>query len=132
MVTAPVASASAAPVPTVTATVSATAAPASDPIDRLVARLSASPMWNNGGFAKIDLPKAAKTADVLAKVFASISFDQGPVTRHKIVEERKVHIANDDHDYTAIVVDTNFGQRVALISYWGPTVGWWSRVFDDE
>jgi hypothetical protein len=139
VVTAPMSSASSAsasaPAPSAdvpAASASSAVTDARDPIARLVARLSASPMWNNGGFSRITLPPSATAAQVLAEVFKNISFDQGPVTRHKILEERKVHIGNDGHDYTAVRVDTNFGPRVALISYWGPSTGWWSRVFDEE
>jgi hypothetical protein len=32
--------------------------------------------------------------------------------------------------YTAALVDTDFGVKIVLIKYAGPTLGWWSHVYD--
>lgn len=98
-----------------------------DPVDRLVAELSASPMWNNGGFPKIDLPASTPIADVVATVFKNVSFDKGPVTSHRVVSTKSVTIGREPSPHTAVVVETNQGPKIVLLQH-GPS-GWWSRVY---
>jgi hypothetical protein len=101
-------------------------AEAADPIGRLVARLSADPMWQNGISPVIDLPPTAPTEQVVSKVF-------GPEKRHKTVKEREVHVPGGTPDrYTAALVETDLGEKVVLLQHQGRGVGWWSRVYDAE
>ncbi len=98
-----------------------------DPVDGLVAELSASPMWNNGGFPKIDLPASTPIADVVATVFKNVSFDKGRVTSHRVVSTKSVTIGREPSPHTAVVVETNQGPKIVLLQH-GPS-GWWSRVY---
>jgi hypothetical protein len=102
-----------------------------DAIDRLVARLSKNPLWINGLSPNIELAETTPTKDVVAKVFDAVSFDQGKVTRHTILRERKVTIGQEPRPYTAVLVDTNLGRKVVLVQHQGKS-GWWSRVFPEE
>lgn len=123
------------PAPAFDAGVHAPLAPeaaASDPIARLVATLEARPMWTNGGFPKITLPADAPTEKVLEAVFSNVSFDEGRATVRSIVERREVQIRPEHDSYMAVLVDTSLGRKIALLRYRGPTVGWWSRVFDED
>jgi hypothetical protein len=104
---------------------------ASDPIDRLVANLSATRgMWNTGIFSNLGLPQTASPEDVIQRIF-SMGLLQ-PV-RYKIVQIRQVHIpiAEIAPDlYTAALMRTDSGEKIVLFKYAGPAVGWWSRVYD--
>jgi hypothetical protein len=107
---------------------------ASDPVERLVARLSSSHgLWQNGLFPKLDLPATASTKQVVSRVFPMTGFDKGHVAEHRILETRQVRIPGSLPDsYTAVLVDTDFGRKILLLKHEGPAVGWWSRVYDAE
>ncbi len=56
----------------------------SDPVDRLVTRLSASHgLWLNGVSPILELPATASTEQVVSRVFQMTDFDHGHVTRWK-------------------------------------------------
>jgi hypothetical protein len=120
---------SAAPVAAVSAAPSASAATVGDAIGVLVAKLSASPLWTNGLSPTLPLPKTASVEAVLAEMFQHVSFDPGPVTSHRILVTRRVHIGSEPEPYTAVLVDTNLGRKIVLLRYDGEELGWWSRVF---
>jgi len=110
-------------------TVSPSAGPdAGDPVDALVTRLTASPLWINGTFPAVKLPQAASPSAVLGEMFTKISFEPGPVKTHTIVSTREVRIGAEPKPYTAVVVDTNLGRKIVLLQHQGDS-GWWSRVF---
>ena len=101
-------------------------AEAADPIGRLVTRLSADPLWQNGTFPVIDLPPTAPTGQVVSKVF-------GPEKRYKTLKEREVQVRGSLPDrYKAALVETDLGEKVVLMQHQGRGVGWWSRVYDAE
>jgi hypothetical protein len=102
-----------------------------DDIDELVTRLSANHgMWINGTYPALELPKATSTNEVIGKVFQMISFDDGRVTKYKVLAERHVQIPPMQEIYTAISIQSNIGPMVALVRYDGHD--WWSRVFDHK
>ena len=104
-----------------------------DSIEALVARLSSSHgLWVNGVFPTLDLPAAASTEQVVARVFQMTGFDKGHVSSHRILETRQVRIGDSfpDATYTAVLVDTDLGRKIVLLQYSSPSVGWWSRVYD--
>jgi hypothetical protein len=92
--------------------------------------LSKSPLWTNGLSPKLDLPKTATADELLAKIFRVVSFDRGKVTKHRILEQRTLKIGGETEPYAAYRVDTDQGQKIVLMRYEGPAVGWWSRIFD--
>jgi hypothetical protein len=97
---------------------------ASDPIDGLVARLSASPLWMNGLFASIRLPSAATPEQVVAKVL------ERRVESYEIIEIREVHIKGGLQDpYKAALVKTNLGQKIVLFALLRDGI-WWGRMCD--
>ena len=103
-----------------------------DPIDTLAKRLSAtSGIWVNGLSPALELPESASSEEIVAKFFQSVSYDEGPVTRHQILETRPVQITDTlpNPKYTAVLVDTNLGRKVLLYQY--SVGGWWTRVYDD-
>ncbi len=105
-----------------------------DPIDNLVTNLSSSHgMWINGIAPIIELPETATTEQVVERVFKMTGFDEGQVTRFKILETRTVHIQGSVPDlYTAVLVETKFGEKIVLLRYEGKTIGWWSRVYKSK
>ena len=117
------------PEPRVTASPPAAVA---DPIDRLVADLLSSyGLWENGVFPILGLPETASTDEVVAKTFKMTGFDKGQVTSYKVLKIRQVHIRGSLPDlYTAVLVQTDFGEKIVLLKYVGASVGWWSRVYD--
>jgi hypothetical protein len=108
--------------------------PVPDAIERLVERLSPTHgLWTNGLSPLIELPETATVAEVIARVFWMTGFDQGHVTSHQILETREVQVPASLPDrYTAVRVQTNFGEKIVLIQYQGEAAGWWSRVFDED
>jgi hypothetical protein len=110
---------------------------ASDPIDQLVTNLSASHLWENGMFPDIKLPATASTEEVVTKIVAKTAFENAQhasvynVTKFKILKIRRVRIPGSLPDqYTAVLIQTDFGERIVLFKYVGEAVGWWSRVYD--
>lgn len=106
-------------------------APRADGTDQLVALLSASPMWNNGSFPRIDMPETEEVPRIVARVFEEVSFDRGRVTEHAVVRTRLVSIGEGPKPFFAVLVETNLGPKIVLLQHQGPSVGWWSRVYDD-
>jgi hypothetical protein len=107
---------------------------APDPVDQLVTKLSSSHgLWRNGISPILGLPATASNEQVVWRVFQMTGFDRGHVTRHRILKVREVRIPGSVPDnYTAVVVDTDFGRKIVLMKYEGPAAGWWSRVYDVE
>ena len=102
-----------------------------DPIENLVTKLSSNPLWQNGISPVIDLPPTASSQQVVQRVFEMISFDQGKVSNHSIVEIREVQIRGSLPDqYTAVLVKTNLGEKIILLQYSGKM--WWSKVYDQN
>jgi hypothetical protein len=103
-----------------------------DPIDRLASDFSSSHgLWENGAFPMLGLPATASTEEVVAKTFKMTGFDKGHVTSYKILKIREIHIQGSLPDlYTAVLVQTDFGEKIVLFKYVGSSVGWWSRVYD--
>ncbi|MEW6009112.1 MAG: hypothetical protein AB1629_05730 [Candidatus Omnitrophota bacterium] len=99
-----------------------------DPIDKLVSQLSNDPLWRNGLFPIINLPKTAKHSEVIAECFKMTGFDQGHIKDYKIIEIRKVKISGSlPDDYFAALVDSNLGKKIVLFQY---NNGWWTRVYN--
>jgi hypothetical protein len=97
-----------------------------DPIEKVVADLSANPFWGNGASPILDLPENALTDQLVAKTFKMHGFSE-KVTEYKIVEVKQVHI-DLPVPYTAVLVKSDRGKSVVLLRYEGPKVGWWSRI----
>lgn len=121
------------------------AAAKSDPIATLAERLSASPLWRNGHFADVKLPATASTDEVIAGMFEKLSLQEGQVSRFRVLETRLVRIPENvpytnvpttrttqalHYTYIAALVRTDYGDKIVLMKYEGPRVGWWSRVYD--
>jgi hypothetical protein len=104
-----------------------------DSLDRLAAKLSANPMWENGMFPTLDLPATATADQVVAKVLKSVSFDKGRVKTYKILKTKQLQIRGSlPNLYTASLLDTDLGKKILLYKYSGAATGWWSRVFEAE
>jgi hypothetical protein len=109
--------------------------PAADPIDRLVASLSATHgLWLNGTCAILNLPAGASAEAAVARVFELTGFDNGQVTSHRVLEVRHVEIPGGPAgDYTAVLVDTNLGRKIVVLDRGKPGGEWgWNRVYDVE
>jgi hypothetical protein len=102
-----------------------------DPITQLVERLSASHgLWRNGLFPSLGLTENASSEQIVARVLELSTFDKGRVTKHRIMQTRRVQIPGEQQElYTAILVETNIGRKVVLLKFSGPAAGWWSRVY---
>lgn len=98
-----------------------------DPIDQLVAKLSATDglgSWVNGSFPVIRLPETATPEQILEQVFKFTGFDKGHVKDFKILQSRNVQITGGS--YTAAEVQTDLGKKIVLFTAGGA----WSRVYD--
>ena len=102
-----------------------TASAATDPIDRLVSSLPSNGLWINGLFPKITLPDTANPSQVVAACMVNAHIE-----RYSILAVRNVTIAGVSERYVAALVDSNVGQKVVLLRYSSPDIGWWTRVYD--
>lgn len=106
----------------------------SDPIDRLVKKMSSDPLFQMGMYRPIVLPVTASPAQV-----ASTALGES-LTNVVVVETRQVLISYDNQfelapettKYTAVVVNTKSGRKIVLIQYRNNrhSAGWWSSVYD--
>jgi hypothetical protein len=103
-----------------------------DPISTLVTKLEASPVWSNGRFQPLKLPATATADELVPLLFENVSFDQGRVRTFRIVETRVVHICDIQSKYIAVLIETEFGPKIALFIYHEALTGWWNRVFDSS
>lgn len=104
-----------------------------DAIQELVDRLSAdrSGEWVNGLYPKLDLPRSATVEEVFDRMFQRVSFDDGRVTRFRILELRGVVIESlRPEQYNAAVVETDLGRKLVLFRR--ERLDWWTRVYEIE
>src|SRR5208283_3130498 len=97
-----------------------------DPVDQLVIDFSSSHgLWQKGLYPSIKLPATASIEEVVSEVL------ERQVASYKILRVRHVHIQGSLPDlYTAVIVQTNVGEKIVLLKYAGESVGWWSRIYD--
>jgi hypothetical protein len=98
---------------------------APDPIDRLIESLPTHGLWINGIFPKVELPATATASHVVAECMAIAHID-----KYSIVEVRDVAMPGITEKYRAVLVSTSDGQKIVLMSYENPIVGWWTRIYD--
>lgn len=98
-----------------------------DLIDRLVARFSADPLWQNGLYESIHLPPTASTEELVTKVFERRFHGEASPT---ILTKRPVKIGPEE--FTAAMVRTHMGETIVLLRYEGERVGWLIRVYDKD
>jgi hypothetical protein len=98
-----------------------------DSIDRLVSRLSSDGRWHNGFTPVLPLPANATTKEIVSREFS------GHTVSYKIMSVRQVHIQGSQPDlYTAVLIQTDVGDKIALCQYDGSMSGWWVRIFDTK
>jgi hypothetical protein len=109
-----------------------------DEIDDLVTNLSNTNRlggWNSGQYSVLRLPATASTNDIIKKIF-DMDLPKGQEADYKILEIRQVRIPNglrpDIQTYTAAVVRKDESKKIVIFNYWGPNLGWWSRVYDSK
>lgn len=103
---------------------------ATNPISNLVDEFSQNPMWENGTFPFIDLPRTAKPEEVVAAYFSKTTDTKGKIKDFEILETREVKIPGSLPDsYTAVWCGTDFGGRIILMKFISPESGWWTRSF---
>jgi hypothetical protein len=105
-----------------------------DAIDNLVAKLSATPGWDEGLSRLTVVPETAPPKQVLDEYFKTRIAD-GKVTNYKILRTRQVRItlpgrADLEDPCIAVLVQTNLGEKIVILRYLAPTNGWWSQVYD--
>jgi hypothetical protein len=103
-----------------------------DPIDHLVADLSATHgFWINGIGRDIQLPKTASTEQVVEQVFKTAIFQNGRATSYKILKIRQVEISvGEPESFTAVLCQTSLGEKIVLIRFQEHSGSWWDRVYD--
>lgn len=113
-----------------------------DPINQCVAKLSGG-IFLNGFPSGVDVPPTASMHEMISRIF-QVRYP-GRVTKFKILEVRQVHIIdaplpeNDPasqqkdgpNEYTAVLVDTNIGQKIIIMRYVNKQVKF-QRVFDSN
>jgi hypothetical protein len=109
-----------------------------DEIDDLVTNLSNTNRlggWNSGQYSVLRLPATASTNDVIKRIF-DMGLPKEQEADYKILKIRQVCIPNglrpDIQTYTAAIVQKDDSKKIILFNYWGPNLGWWSRVYDSK
>jgi hypothetical protein len=80
------------------------------------------------------LPQTASTNDVIKKIL-EMNQPTGQKSNFNILVIRQVHIPNglrSDVNYTAAIVSKDGRGKIVIFGYWGPAVGWWSRVYNSK
>ena len=97
-----------------------------DPIDQLVTSLSSSHgLWRRSSPPAIKLPATASTKEVVAQAL------EGKVASYKILKSRPVHIQGSLSDlYTAVLIQTNAGEKIVIFRYEEEAAGWRTWIFD--
>ena len=97
-----------------------------NPIDQLVTSLSSSHgLWRRSSPPAIKLPATASTKEVVAQAL------EGKVASYKILKSRPVQIQGSLSDlYTAVLVQTNAGEKIVIFRYEEEAAGWRTWVFD--
>ena len=99
-----------------------------DPFEHLVKQLEPRlGTWTNGIYPNLGLPKSASVPEVVARLFEVISFTDGRVTEHRVLETRPLAISSER--YTAALCETNLGRKIVLMRL-DSQRNWWTRVFD--
>jgi hypothetical protein len=101
-----------------------------DPITTLSTRLKSDTggMWRNGGFPIIDLPGDASSQEVLAEGVKMWGFDEGRITKYKIINTREVSLeVGNEPEHIAVLIDSNLGRKIFLMQYHKI---WWTRFYD--
>ena len=113
-----------------------------DPIDRIVKKDSADQHFPSGPFAVINLPATAPVTEVVSNALGQPDLSGLSVKHFTVLETRQVKIHADYGippelvNYTAVLVDTSFGQKVVLLQFQkhkqNTNGWWWSHVYDLE
>jgi hypothetical protein len=100
-----------------------------DPIDQLIADLSASDGWFAGSFMQLGLPEGASPKDVV-RAFCAAGDERGPVENYSILKIRQVNIPNGLGSglYSAAIIQTKSGKMIVLMQYNDGDC--WTRGYD--
>jgi hypothetical protein len=99
-----------------------------DAIDRVVQQESSSPAFRNEPFKKINLPVTAPINEVITQAFEKTFPLPTHVGNINVITQRSVNIKGDL--YTAILVETESGQKVVLLRYEPTIQSWWNGVYN--
>jgi hypothetical protein len=100
---------------------------ASDPIDALVAKLSAEGgLWQNDRVQPVRLPETAPSEQLVKQILA-----MNQVTNYTILVTRPVNIRGGSPDVSiAALIRAGLSEKIVLFYFMRPGVGWWSRIYD--
>jgi hypothetical protein len=111
-----------------------------DRIDDLAKKLSSQKKFDLGMSISCDLPASASPTEIASNAFRA-TFINPTVTNFTIVAIRDVRIPDSmskDSQYTALLADSNLGQKIVLFKlqhcfgdrgHWDE---WWSRVYEPQ
>lgn len=110
------------------------AATESDPLKRIVDENTKGPLWTNGGYPRIDLPKGTPIKDVVAKAMSLWL----PDAKYEVVKIKEIGIdaGYPSNNYTAVLLKAGGSDRVMLLQYTDTDAynggRWWSRLLKDQ
>jgi hypothetical protein len=106
---------------------------ATDAIDTLIAKLNGSHVWRNGRYPSIRLPSNAPIDAVVEEAIGKVGFNEGRVEHYTVVSARSVYLDSyRNQEYCALLIDTNLGRKILLMTHEGDATGWWTRFYDAE
>jgi hypothetical protein len=97
-----------------------------DPIDNLVAKLSADHLWRNGAVQMAFWPVTTPPEQSVKQILAMYQ-----ITNYMLLTMRTVQIRDGLPDqYTAALIWTGPEEKIVLFNYTSPSLGWWHRIYD--
>lgn len=105
-----------------------------DPIDRLVNKVSHESVPSYI-FRPINLPATATPKELIAAIYKrGVVYSPGfAFATYEIVEVREVQIEPPRRKFTAVLLDTDLGQKIVLLQPLGNETnwhGWYYRTYD--
>jgi hypothetical protein len=100
-------------------------------IARLVAELSTGPVRiEDGGFPIIELPRNSTPSQVAAQCINMTGFVRGHIKHYNIRAIEQLPSYDDGGDLTAVLIASDFGDKIIFMRYEGHRVGWWTHMYD--
>jgi hypothetical protein len=107
------------------------ARPHNPKIARLVAELSSGPATiDDGGYPIIELPRNATPSQVAAQCINMTGFVGGRIKHYEIRAIEKVPSYDGEGDLTAVLIASDFGEKIIFMRYEAPGGRWWTHMYD--
>jgi hypothetical protein len=98
-----------------------------DPIANFVGKEQGDRYFGNGPFKRLNLPRTAPIDELVTQAFENAFPVPVYPENINVITQRQVNISGEE--YTAVLVNTEHGERVVVLRYSDPMHGWWNHVY---